>query len=103
MPELHQNRIINHETHVTNAKMGYDMIIGMDLMSELGIDILNSTHSIKWDEAEIPMRPQDSTLENSYVIHDPEAVKEATSRLTKILDAKYEKADLKQVVWDVPK
>ena len=48
------------------------------------------------------MRPQDSTIENSYVIHDPEAVKEATSRLTKILDAKYKKADLKQVVQDVP-
>ena len=102
MPELHQNRIINHETHVTNAKMGYDMIIGMDLMSELGIDILNSTHSIKWDEAEIPMRPRDSTIENSYVIHDPKTVQEATSRLTKILDAKYEKADLKQVVQDIP-
>ena len=82
--------------------MGYDMIIGMDLMSELGIDILNSTHTIKWDEAEIPLRPRDSTLEDSYFIAEPEAVTQATARLTQILDAKYEKADLKQVVKDVP-
>ena len=27
MPELHEQRVITHETHVTNAKMGYDMII----------------------------------------------------------------------------
>ena len=82
--------------------MGYDMIIGMDLMSELGIDILNSTHTIKLDEAEIPLRPRDSTLEDSYFIAKPEAVTQATARLTKILDAKYKKADLKQVVQDVP-
>ena len=95
MPELHEQRIINHNTHVTNAKMGYDMIIGMDLMSELGIDILNSTHTIKWDEAEIPLRPRDSTLEDSYFIAEPKAVTQATARLTKILDAKYKKADFK--------
>lgn len=72
MPELHDQRIVNHDTYVINAKMGYDMIIGMDLMSELGIDILNSTHTIKWDEAEIPLRPQDSTLDDSYLLLNPE-------------------------------
>ena len=54
------------------------MIIGMDLLKELGIDILNSTQSIKWDTAEIPMRPQDSTVEDAYFIAEPEAVQEAT-------------------------
>ena len=98
MPELHEQRIITHQTHVTNAKMGYDMIIGMDLLKELGIDILNSTQSIKWDTAEIPMRSRHSTVEDAYFIAEPEAVQEATSRLTKILDAKYEKADLNEVV-----
>ena len=70
--------------------MGYDMIIGMDLLKGLGIDILNSTQSIKWDTAEIPMRPKDSTIDDAYFIAEPKAVEEATSRLTKILDAKYE-------------
>ena len=100
MPELHEQRIVTHDTHVTNAKMGYDMIIGMDLLGSLGIDILNSTHSIKWDTAEIPMRPRDCTMEDAYYIAEPESVKEATSRLTNILDAKYEKADLKQIVQE---
>ena len=74
------------------------MIIGMDLLGSLGIDILNSTHTIRWDTAEIPMRSQDCTMEDAYYIAEPQAVQEATSRLTKILDAKYEKADLNQVV-----
>ena len=91
MPELHEQRIITHDTHVTNAQMGYDIIIEMDLLKELGIDILNSTQSIKWDTAEIPMRPQDSTVEDAYFIAEPEAVQEATSRLTKILDANMKK------------
>ena len=97
MPELYQSRIITHEKHVTNAYMGYDMIIGMDLMSELGIDILNSTHSIKWDDAEIPMRHRTVTINDAYHISDPILVKEATSKLTTILDAKYEAANLKEV------
>ena len=100
LPELHEQRIVTHDTHVTDAKMGYDLIMGMDLLGSLGIDILNSTHSIKWDTAEIPMRPRDCTIEDAYCIAEPKAVSEATSRLTKILDAKYEKADLNQVVQE---
>ena len=83
--------------------MGYDMIIGMDLLGELGIDILNSTHFIKWDEAEIPMRPRDVTIKDAYVIEDPPLVKASTKRITQILDAKYKKANLKDIVQECPK
>ena len=100
IPEMHQNRLVTKRVHVTNADMGYDMIIGMDLLTELGIDILNSNSSIKWDEAEIPMRPRDSTIEDSYVIEDPQAVQDSTNRINNILDAKYNAANLKQVVTD---
>ena len=75
--------------------MGYDMIIGMDLLTQLKIDILNSSQSILWDTAEIPMRSREATLEDAYYIADPKSVSQATTRMTEILDAKYNKADIK--------
>ena len=77
--------------------MGYDIIIGIDLLIELGIDLINSTQVIKWDDAEIPMRAIDSTIHDSYLINDPPAIQAETARITSILDAKYEKADIEQI------
>ena len=34
----------------------YDIILGKDFMQELGIDILNSSLTLRWDGIEIPMR-----------------------------------------------
>ena len=53
MPELHERRLIKHKFHITPNEMGYNMIIGQDLMEELGIDLNFSNNSISWDEAEI--------------------------------------------------
>ena len=47
IPEMHEQRLITFNLHVTNAEMGYDMIVGMDMLTTLGIDILNSTKSIQ--------------------------------------------------------
>ena len=67
IPEIHEQWLVIKRVHVTNSDMGYDIIIGMDLLRELRTDILNSTCSIKLDEAEIVMRPRDSKMEDSYV------------------------------------
>ena len=95
---MHRQRLTTFNLHVTDAEMGYDMIVGMDMVTTLVINILSSTKSIQWDSAEIPMRPRDSTLQDAYLIEDPEQVKQATKRITEILDAKYEKADLDKIV-----
>ena len=50
IPELNDQRLVSTYVHDTNQRMTYDIIIGMDLMQEIGIDILNSTKSIKWDK-----------------------------------------------------
>ena len=49
------------------------------------------------------MRHRTVTINDAYYISDPILVKEATSKLTTILDAKYEAADLKEVVKSTPK
>ena len=77
--------------------MSYDIIMGQDLMQELGIDVLNSTRSIKWDDQEISQRPQNITVsEMMQMTDDPPAVQAETERFGDILDAKCEPADLKK-------
>ena len=83
--------------------MSYDMIIGQDLMQELGIDVMNSSKTIKWDDQEINQRPRDVTIsEVMQMSQDPPAIAAETKRISDILDAKYEPANLDNVVQDIP-
>ena len=69
--------------------MGYDFIVGLDLIRELGINIRGDNDTIQWGNAEIPLRPRDTTKEEAFfTLEDPEPVKEAVSRIESILDAK---------------
>ena len=65
--------------------MGYDLILGMDLLRELSIDILSSRNVITWDDTEIPLRPRNITAEEVFNqtpnLEDPTAVKEAVNRI----------------------
>ena len=54
--------------------------------------------TMQWDTAIVPMKPIDATIENLYSVEDSEAVKDATERIKKILDAKYEPANIDDVV-----
>ena len=91
LPELYADRIIEHTFNLIDADLGYDMIIGTDLMTELGIDVCCSTEELRWDEATIPWKSSDATLDTAYFLKDSEAVEESVQRMTDILDAKYEK------------
>jgi len=72
-------------------------------MQQMGIDILNSSKSIKWDEQEIDMRPRDTTVtEMLQSTEDPPNIQAETKRITEILDAKYEPANLDQVTKEIP-
>ena len=103
IPELNDQRLVQTYVHETENDMSYDIIIGMDLMQELGIDILNSSGTIKWGDQEIHMRPRDTTLaEMLSTVKDPPAVEAATKRISNILDAKYEAANLKNIAKNTP-
>ena len=98
LPELHERRVITKTMHVTPNHMGYDMIIGRDLLEDLGIDIKFSTSSILWDFAEIPMRPRQATVAEAYEINDSKLVQDELKQVVAIMDAKYEPADLDKLV-----
>jgi hypothetical protein len=79
------------------------MIIGHDLMSQLRIILDFDRQTITWDESTIKMNEYEDRLDiNSPInefywheeIYESQALNDASSHLKKILDVKYEPADL---------
>ena len=97
IPEFHDDRVIQWDLHVAKNLGAYDMIIGRDILSDLGFKFDFTTMSVEWDGVSVPMKNSDSTEEENFHIPDPACVDDDAERLKRILDAKYEKADLKKV------
>ena len=60
IPELHSDRLIEWNMHVTDNLGAYDMIIGRDIMTHLGIDVRFSTMEIEWDHRTMPFKKHDA-------------------------------------------
>ena len=83
------------------------MVIGRDIMAELGMDLSFNKKTMIWEGIEIPMR--DFNKLRKYQLNkkelqafiseskEPVVTQKATDRIIKILDANYKKADLRQV------
>ena len=79
------------------------MIIGRDILHELGIDLLFSTAEMKWDNVVIPMQPMSKLtqnwadeIENEILFsHDP--ITTDVERIQYIIDAKYTAANLTEI------
>ena len=84
----------------------FDLILGTNTMNELGIVLNLKEKTITIDEIILPMRNINNLSKSkikSLVMHtklaqEPKSTEEATQRILKILDAKYEKADLQAIV-----
>ena len=84
------------------------MVIGRDILSSLGMDISFKERTISWEGISIPMRDFDTlrkyqlskTELKAFIseTEEPVVTQKATDRIIKILDANYQKADLKVVV-----
>jgi hypothetical protein len=98
LPEFSPTRTIVWDMHVSTLdNIQYDMIIGNDLLESLKIDLKYSTSTIDWDGIEIPMQTRDATPEDLYIMNESSPLKDASKRVTEILDAKYEPANLNEV------
>ena len=112
MPFFSSSKIIQHHFHVNNDKgelgIGYDMIIGRDLMLQLGLSNDFKCQVLQWDGVNVPMKEPSGLLGQSDLTSsemcevvmktsEPFSTREATDRLVKIIDSTYVKADLKQV------
>jgi hypothetical protein len=98
LPEFHEGKDISWSMYVdeSDARLNsYDMIIGRDLLHELGIDLLFSLGVMKWDNATVPMRDpsqlRDSNIDEFedeiFSMHDPTTTDAA--RIQEIMDVKY--------------
>ncbi len=86
----------------------YDLIIGKQTMHDLGVKLDFQERTITIDKILLPMRnianPQlkpritRALRENTCVAQEPISTRSATRRMVKILDAKYEKADLPAII-----
>jgi len=94
----------------TLGEPGFYLILGTNTLKELGITLNFWMKEIDMDEIILPMRDitKLSTTSkikrawmanNGVVTHEPKSTFEATQWVGKILDAKYEKADLNAVVF----
>jgi hypothetical protein len=80
------------------------MIIGRDLLFNLGINIKFSSETLKWEDTKIPMqefgalRDRQNAYHCYYVNDDVVATKQLTKQAVQILDSKYKAIDVVKVV-----
>ena len=114
-PDFSDSKRLTWQFHIdeddSDEGVGYDMIIGRDLMNKIGILLDFEEKQIRWEGDSISMRdyyteiptrriPLDKSEIHTVMARHPEptATAEATARVTKILDAKYEQANLEEIV-----
>jgi len=97
LPELQDDKLIEWDLHVSDSLGNYDMIIGRDLLEFLKIDICFSDMAVHWETASMPFKDGDATPLEAYHVQETPALAEASERLKRILDAKYEAADLDEI------
>jgi hypothetical protein len=92
-----------------NNRPQYDLILGVKTMKRNGIILDFKDKMITIDEVKLPMHninylQGSSTLRALKLNHslaiEPQSTQEATKRVTQILDAKYQKADLQSIAKD---
>ena len=109
LKEFFENKSIEWNLHIdsTPGLHRYDMILGHNALSNLGITLDFKDQTMTWDDLTINMKDPESLVDLLDPINDffwsndhykTEAFQEASAHLQKILDAKYTLADLNAVV-----
>jgi hypothetical protein len=90
-------------------KLQYDLILGVKTMKKYGIILDFKDKMMTVDEFKLPMQ-NINYLQGSSTLHalrlnhslsmEPQSTQDASKRVTRILDAKYQKADLQSIVRD---
>jgi len=109
LDEFYENKEIEWNLYVDSSPgpHKYDMIVGRDLLSELGITLNFSDQTVTWQDSTIHMKDPELLSDISSPLHEffwhyecyeSQCLQDASSRLKKILDAKYAPADLDEIV-----
>jgi hypothetical protein len=110
-PELSTSKVVKWQAHVddktSSKEAAYDMIMGMDLMTYIGITVDCEQICIRWGGTEIPLKTW-ATLNNDEILHmlynaanEPDILQEAEKRQNHILDAEYRKVEVDPFVQEL--
>ena len=101
LDEIVPDAVVEWKFHVTEQLGNYDMIIGRDMLQDLGIDLCFSDNTIRCSGNELPFKPvMDGKLDANLVhIEEPPVVQEALDR--RIAENDYAKADLPSYVSEL--
>jgi hypothetical protein len=103
-PELSTSKVVIWKAHVddktSSKEAAYDMIMGMDLATSIGISVDYEKKCIRWGGTEIPLKTR-NMLNNEEILHmlyhaanEPDILKESEKRQNRILDADYRKVEV---------
>jgi hypothetical protein len=102
--------VVTWQAHVddktSSKEAAYDMIMGMDLMTSIGITVDCEQRCIRWGGTEIPLKTR-NTLSKDEILHmlynaanEPDILQEAEKRQNRILDADYRKVEVDPFVQE---
>ena len=112
LPELDKNRNVEQQKALIfeSETCKYDVILGADFLNKTGIDVKYSTSTIQWFENELPLRNPQFLKDKDYTaMAEISAIQQEmeffgmdwydpTCYATEVLDAKYEKVQIDDVV-----
>jgi hypothetical protein len=110
-PEISTSKVVTWQAHVddktSSKEAAYHMIMGMDLMTSIGITVYCEQRCIRWGGTEIPLKTR-STLNNDEILHmlyhaanEPDILQEAEKRQNHILDDDYRKVEVDPFVEEL--
>lgn len=110
-PELSGDKRITWICHVdgqTKPDMAmYDMILGMDLLTEIGLVVDTEQKVVRWEDSTTPLKQKGILNESNMLLQLYHAspgistVHDAETRQARILDADYSKIDIEEHVNDL--
>lgn len=62
--------------HVTDQNSNYDLIIGRDLLTKLGLILNFENLTVNWGHALCAMKPYDCKAETYFHIYDPDVIQQ---------------------------
>jgi hypothetical protein len=110
-PKISTSKVATWQDHVddktSSKEAAYDMILGMDMMTSIGITVDCEQRFIRWGGTDIPLKTR-ATLNNDEILHmlyhvanEPDILQEAEKRQNRILDADYRKVKVYPFVQEL--
>jgi len=102
LTEFNSSKIISHRFQVDNDDgdegIGYDMIIGRDLMESIGMILDFQNKTIQWENMTVSMKNHREAHAFIPLPKELKSTSNATDRAVRILDSNYQAADLDEIV-----